>query len=79
MRLAIERRAMRNNATWKNVPDDRLPMAQHDAVKGTVQVRGVDAGMQAAQAALRGKAAYTSRGGRITFIDGDQLGQCVRI
>jgi hypothetical protein len=74
MRFAIERRAVGYDAAWEKVPDDGLPMAKHDRFQGSVQIRRVDAGMQTAQAALRRKATYTSRGGRITFIDDDQFG-----
>ncbi|MDB6084599.1 MAG: hypothetical protein JWN43_2480 [Gammaproteobacteria bacterium] len=74
MRFAVERRAVGYDAAGEKVPNDRLPMAKHDRFQRSVQVRRVDAGMQAAQATLHRKATYAPGGGRITFIDDDQLG-----
>ena len=79
MRFAVERRAVGYDATGEKVPNDRLPMAKYDRFQASVQVRRVDAGMQTAQATLHRKATYAPRGGRITFIDDNQLGQLVRI
>jgi hypothetical protein len=55
------------------VPDERLPRTQHNRDEGSVQIRGVDAGTQAPQTALRRKAAYALGTRRVTFVDGDQL------
>jgi hypothetical protein len=74
VRLAVERRAVGYDSIWEKVPNDRLPMAKHDRFQGSVQARRVDTSMQAAQTALRRKAAYAPGSGWITLIDDDQLG-----
>ena len=59
--------------------DNRLPMAKHDRLQGGVEIRGIDARMQASQTAIGGKPAYTAGNGRLGFVDDDQLGERVRI
>jgi hypothetical protein len=56
------------------MPDNGLPMAKHDRFQGSIEVRSVDAGMQAAQSAFRGQATYASGRRGIAPIDDHEFG-----